>query len=129
VARYVSATSDPLSISLSDRNGDGNLEMVAGSSGISVFLGNGDGTFQPGLIFPSRVGRAVAWSWISMRAESRISPQRSSVLEGLRSRQLNSSSPFGSQAWIFFISEVVYFFFNTEDLPALAYLTIKTDLF
>ncbi len=43
-----------------DLNGDGKIDLLAGSSsysgsqaGISVCLGNGDGTFQPGVFYPA----------------------------------------------------------------------------
>jgi hypothetical protein len=41
----------PSSLAVGDFNGDTNVDLVAGDltgSGFSVFLGNGDGTFQPG---------------------------------------------------------------------------------
>jgi Bacterial Ig-like domain (group 3)/FG-GAP-like repeat len=47
-------------LAVADFDGDGNLDIVAagtdqftpGSSQFTVFFGNGDGTFQPGLVFP-----------------------------------------------------------------------------
>jgi hypothetical protein len=56
------------SVALADVNGDGKLDLVAvtfqidskGDGGIGVFLGNGDGTFQPEVVFGS--GGYYAWS-------------------------------------------------------------------
>ena len=47
-------------LAVADFDGDGNLDIVAasadqftpGASQFTVFFGNGDGTFQPGLVFP-----------------------------------------------------------------------------
>src|SRR5205823_7196612 len=44
------------SLAAGDFNGDGKLDLVfanAGSNDVSVLLGNGDGTFRPGLTFPA----------------------------------------------------------------------------
>jgi hypothetical protein len=53
----------PMSVAAADINGDGRVDLVtAGSSSVSVLLGNADGTFQPaqvvsgaGYIFPTSV--------------------------------------------------------------------------
>jgi hypothetical protein len=55
-------------VALADVNGDGNLDLLAatfqidskGNGGIVVFLGNGNGTFQPGVAFAS--GGYYAWA-------------------------------------------------------------------
>jgi hypothetical protein len=50
------ANSDPQGVALADLTGDGNLDLIvadAGTSSISVFLGKGDGTFEPPVTYPS----------------------------------------------------------------------------
>ncbi|MEO8369933.1 MAG: FG-GAP-like repeat-containing protein, partial [Candidatus Solibacter sp.] len=52
---YPSASSI-LSLATGDFNGDGKLDFVAGNysyTGVTVFLGNGDGTFPAGVIYPT----------------------------------------------------------------------------
>jgi hypothetical protein len=46
---YGNIPSQPIGLALSDFNGDGKLDLVASTEGgkLSLFLGNGDGTFQP----------------------------------------------------------------------------------
>jgi hypothetical protein len=55
---YYPAGSEVNVVKLADLNGDGNLDLVAvngaglgGTSGASVLLGNGDGTFQPAVTY------------------------------------------------------------------------------
>jgi hypothetical protein len=56
----------PIGVTIDDVNGDGKLDLVGvtagtpSSSGIVVFLGNGDGTFAAGLSGPNGAGGAVA---------------------------------------------------------------------
>jgi len=45
-------------VAAADVNGDGKLDMVTSSG--SVFLGNGDGTFQPPTTFPTGGGSSIA---------------------------------------------------------------------
>jgi len=54
------STNFPTSIVAKDLNGDGKLDLavsnphiVSDPSGITVFMGNGDGTFQPGVLYPA----------------------------------------------------------------------------
>ena len=61
------AAPPPVGVTIDDVNGDGKLDLIAvtagttTSSGITVFLGNGDGTFQtPGISGPNGAGGAVA---------------------------------------------------------------------
>ncbi len=46
---YGNIPSQPIGLAVSDFNGDGKLDLVASTEGgkLSLFLGNGDGTFQP----------------------------------------------------------------------------------
>jgi hypothetical protein len=49
----------PYTLAVADVNGDGIPDVIAGIYGndtLSVLLGNGDGTFQPQLTFPTGVG-------------------------------------------------------------------------
>jgi hypothetical protein len=54
----IPADTDPRSIAAGDFNGDGILDLAVGNFGnfagnaVSVFLGNGDGTFQPKVDYP-----------------------------------------------------------------------------
>src|SRR5262249_34469530 len=51
----------PRAVTVADLNGDGKLDIIAASSGtadlyqgsVSVLLGNGDGTFQPAVTYPT----------------------------------------------------------------------------
>src|SRR5207245_427856 len=59
-------TSFPVStVYLADLNGDGKTDLIVsgnnnGASGISIFIGNGDGTFQKGVNYPAgRLGAGV----------------------------------------------------------------------
>ena len=50
-----------LTVALADVNGDGSLDLLAGSSagGVDVFLGNGDGTFQAPVNYGSSLGSQI----------------------------------------------------------------------
>jgi VCBS repeat protein/ASPM-SPD-2-Hydin domain-containing protein/FG-GAP repeat protein len=56
VAPSLAAGTGPSSVATADFNEDGKLDVVVtngGSSNISVFLGNGNGTFQPAVNYPA----------------------------------------------------------------------------
>ena len=49
-----------MSVALGDFNGDGIPDLVvAGNSGVSIWFGNGDGTFQPPVNYDTSVGYPV----------------------------------------------------------------------
>jgi hypothetical protein len=51
----------PRAVALADFNGDGHLDMaVAASGGLSILLGNGDGTFQAAQNYPMVPGASLA---------------------------------------------------------------------
>ena len=54
---YNIATRAPDSIALADLNNDGNLDLIMGDgdTGLIIMLGNGDGTFQPFAEYPFRI--------------------------------------------------------------------------
>lgn len=58
----LSLSGEPSAIAIGDFNRDGNADVVVGKadgSGLSVFLGNGDGTFGPELILPAKFAFAT----------------------------------------------------------------------
>jgi hypothetical protein len=49
----------PASVTLADVDGDGKLDLLLGSDGPELMLGNGDGTFQPVVTYDPGVGGAL----------------------------------------------------------------------
>jgi archaellum component FlaF (FlaF/FlaG flagellin family) len=54
------ADDTPYGVAIGDFNGDGNLDFASVGSTLMLFLGNGDGTFQPQISIPSTGGTSVA---------------------------------------------------------------------
>src|SRR5207244_2353685 len=60
-ARNFYAGGGPRSVAVADFNGDGHLDLaVAGSGGVRVLLGNGDGSFQTSPV--GYIAGSVPWS-------------------------------------------------------------------
>ncbi len=58
---YTTRTSSPTSVATGDFNEDGQLDLAvaAGNSGVGFLFGNGDGTFNPSIYYPTSNGPAV----------------------------------------------------------------------
>lgn len=50
---YDSGLGEAFSVAAGDVNGDGKPDIVVAGGSVAVLLGNGDGTFQPAVIFPA----------------------------------------------------------------------------
>ncbi len=62
MAQNYGAGDSPISVAVADFNGDGRLDLAVAnqlSDDVSVFLGNGDGSFQAPRTFPAG---SFAWS-------------------------------------------------------------------
>jgi hypothetical protein len=57
--RDYAVTGSPTGVAVGDFNGDGKLDVVSVSDGVSLLLGNGDGTFQPAVVISTLIGSAI----------------------------------------------------------------------
>ena len=65
---FPATAGDPTSVAVADFNGDGKLDLAVANGEspgmVSIFLGNGDGTFQPANSFAAGVSRNQ-WRWLT----------------------------------------------------------------